>query len=74
MMFKSSTYTVIIINLYSNLFINTHGHTRSFLYPSLNKYLLRHLFHISPDVLIHTRTFEVLLKKFMKNYYMLPAL
>ena len=47
--FKSSTYTVIIVNLVSDFLIKMHGHIWLFTYPSFSKYLLRRLHHMRSD-------------------------
>ena len=47
--FKSSTYTVIIVNLVSDFLIKMHGHIWLFTYPSFSKYLLRRLYHMRSD-------------------------
>ena len=47
--FKSSTYTAIIANLFSDFLMKMHGHIRLFIYHSFSKYLLRRLYHMRPD-------------------------
>ena len=46
MIFKSTTYTIIIMNSNLNLLMVTCRHMGFFLYPSFNKYSLRWLYHI----------------------------
>jgi hypothetical protein len=49
MIFRSSTYTVIIIKLEIDRLIKIHGLIILDLYPSFMRYSLSRLYHIRPD-------------------------
>jgi hypothetical protein len=49
MIFRSSTYTAIIIKLEIDRLIKTHGLIILDLYPSFMRYSLSRLYHIRPD-------------------------
>src|ERR1039458_7484769 len=48
-MFKSSTYTAMIVKPRFDLLMKTHGLITLFLYPSFRRYSLSRLYHIRPD-------------------------
>ena len=48
-MFKSSTYTAMIVKPRFDLLMKTHGLITLFLYPSFRRYSLNRLYHIRPD-------------------------
>ena len=66
--FKSSTYTVIIVNPFYVFLMKTHGQIELFTYLSLRKYWLKRLYHIRLDCFNPCKDFCNLIEYMLRGF------